>query len=152
VLRTKHQDPRTKNEDVTLKTMKITRFEEIEAWQIGRDLSQFVYRVVKKEKFSKDYGLKDQVCRASVSIMANIAEGFDSGSRAEFARFLAYAQRSCSELQSEIYVALDQDYITKKEFDEIYSLASKVKSKIGAFIKYLKQRTQKPRTKVNQEP
>jgi four helix bundle protein len=100
--------------------MKITRFEEIEAWQIGRDLSQFVYRVVKKEKFSKDYGLKDQVCRASVSIMANIAEGFDSGSRAEFARFLAYAQRSCSELQSEIYVALDQDYITKKEFDEIY--------------------------------
>jgi four helix bundle protein len=73
--------------------------------------------------------------------MANIAEGFDSGSRAEFARFLAYAQRSCSELQSEIYVALDQDYITKKEFDEIYSLASKVKSKIGAFIKYLKQRT-----------
>jgi four helix bundle protein len=127
--------------------MKITRFEEIEAWQIGRDLSQFVYRVVKKEKFSKDYGLKDQVCRASVSIMANIAEGFDSGSRAEFARFLAYAQRSCSELQSEIYVALDQDYIIKKEFDEIYSLASKVKSKIGAFIKYLKQGTQKPRTK-----
>ena len=89
--------------------MKITRFEEIEAWQIGRDLSQVVYKIVKKEKFSKDYWLKDQVCRASVSIMANIAEGFDSGSRAEFARFLAYAQRSCSELQSEIYVALDQD-------------------------------------------
>lgn len=128
--------------------MKITRFEEIEAWQIGRDLSQFVYRVVKKEKFSKDYGLKDQACRASVSIMANIAEGFDSGSRAEFARFLAYAQRSCSELQSEIYVALDQDYITKKEFDEIYLLASKVKSKIGAFIKYLKQRTKNDKLKT----
>jgi four helix bundle protein len=132
--------------------MKITRFEEIEAWQIGRDLSQFVYRVVKKEKFSKDYGLKDQVCRASVSIMANIAEGFDSGSRAEFARFLSYAQRSCSELQSEIYVALDQDYITKKEFDEIYLLASKVKSKIGAFIKYLKQGTQKTSNKELSEP
>jgi four helix bundle protein len=128
--------------------MRITRFEEIEAWQIGRDLSQFVYRVVKK-KFSKDYGLKDQVCRSSVSIMANIAEGFDSGSRAEFARFLAYAQRSCSELQSEIYVVLDQNYITQKEFDEIYSLASKVKSKIGAFIKYLKQRTKNEEPKVN---
>lgn len=128
--------------------MRITRFEEIEARQIGRDLSQFVYRVVKK-KFSKDYGLKDQVCRSSVSIMANIAEGFDSGSRAEFARFLAYAQRSCSELQSEIYVALDQNYITQKEFDEIYSLASKVKSKIGAFIKYLKQRTKNEEPKVN---
>jgi four helix bundle protein len=128
--------------------MRITRFEEIEARQIGRDLSQFVYRVVKK-KFSKDYGLKDQVCRSSVSIMANIAEGFDSGSRAEFARFLAYAQRSCSELQSEIYVVLDQNYITQKEFDEIYSLASKVKSKIGAFIKYLKQRTKNEEPKVN---
>ncbi|OHC03357.1 MAG: hypothetical protein A3H23_01400 [Planctomycetes bacterium RIFCSPLOWO2_12_FULL_40_19] len=131
--------------------MKITRFEDIEAWQIARDLSQFIYSVVKKGKFSKDYGLKDQVCRASVSIMANIAEGFDSGSRAEFARFLAYAQRSCSELQSEIYVALDQDYITKKEFDAIYSLASKTHSKIGAFIRYLKQRTKNEEPKVNQE-
>jgi four helix bundle protein len=127
--------------------MKITRFEDIEAWQIGRDLTRLVYRVIKKNEFSNDYGLKDQVCRASVSIMANIAEGFDSGSRADFARFLAYAQRSCSELQSEMYVALDQNYITEKEFDEIYSLASEVRSKIGAFIKYLKQGTQKPRTK-----
>jgi four helix bundle protein len=121
--------------------MKITRFEDIEAWQIGRDLSRLVYSTVKREKFSRDYGLKDQVCRACVSIMANIAEGFDSGSRAEFTRFLAYAQRSCSELQSEIYVALDQEYITKEEFDEMYSLADKARSKIGAFIKYLKQGT-----------
>jgi len=121
--------------------MKITRFEDIEAWQIGRALCRLVYDSVKKEKFSRDYGLKDQVCRASVSIMANISEGFDSGSRAEFIRFLSYAQRSCSELQSEIYVALDQEYITKDEFDEIYSLASKARSKIGAFIKYLKQGT-----------
>jgi len=121
--------------------MKITRFEDIEAWQIGRALCRLVYDSVKKEKFSRDYGLKDQVCRASVSIMANISEGFDSGSRAEFIRFLSYAQRSCSELQSEFYVALDQEYITKEEFDEIYSLASKARSKIGAFIKYLKQGT-----------
>ena len=68
-------------------------------------------------------------------------EGFDSGSRAEFTRFLAYAQRSCSELQSEIYVALDQEYITKEEFDEMYSLANKARSRIGAFIKYLKRGT-----------
>lgn len=121
--------------------MKITRFEDIEAWQIGRDLCRLVYDAVKKERFSKDYGLKDQICRASVSVMSNIAEGFDSGSRAEFARFLAYAQRSCSELQSEIYVALDQDYVTMEEFDLIYSLADKARSKTGAFIKYLKQTT-----------
>lgn len=67
--------------------MKITRFEDIEAWQTARDLSRFVYSVAKKRKFSNDYGLKDQVRRASVSVMANIAEGFDSGSRSEFARY-----------------------------------------------------------------
>ena len=119
--------------------MPITRFEDIEAWQIARELNRLVYKAVSKEKFFKDYGLRDQVCRASVSIMANIAEGFDAGSKAEFARFLAYSQRSCSELQSDIYVALDQKYITEKEFDEIYSLAGKAKTKIGAFIKYLKR-------------
>jgi four helix bundle protein len=129
-----------------------TRFEEIEAWQIGRALCRLVYDAAKKERFSKDYGLKDQICRASVSIMANIAEGFDSGSRAEFARFLAYAQRSCSELQSEIYVALDQGYVTTNEFDTIYSLADKARSKIGAFMKYLKQGTknQARGTKTNE--
>jgi four helix bundle protein len=132
--------------------MKITRFEYIEAWQIGRDLCRLVYDAVKKERFSKDYGLKDQGCRACVSIMANISEGFDSGSRAEFTRFLSCAQRSCSELQSEIYVAFDQEYITKEEFDAIYSLADKARSKTGAFIKYLKQTTknQERRTR-NQE-
>lgn len=134
--------------------MKITRFEDIEAWQIARDLCRLVYKATKKEKFSKDFSLKDQVCRASVSIMSNIAEGFDSGTNAEFARFLSYSQRSCSELQSELYVALDQGYVTKKEFDEIYSLSDKVKTKIGAFIKYLKNqrstKNQKPSTK-NQE-
>ena len=118
--------------------MKIIRFEDIEAWQIARDLCRLVYNATKKEKFSKDFSLKDQVCRASVSIMSNIAEGFDSGTNAEFARFLSYSQRSCSELQSELYVALDQGYVTKKEFEEIYSLSDKVKAKIGAFIKYLK--------------
>ena len=134
---TKNVALRTKDKAV----VKITRFEDIEAWQIGRDLCRLVYDVVKKEKFSKDYGLKDQICRASVSIMSNIAEGFDSGSRAEFIRFLVYAQRSCSELQSEIYVALDQDYVTMEEFDVIYALADKARSKTGAFIKYLKQTT-----------
>ncbi len=122
-----------------MRPMKITRFEDIESWQLGRKLTNLVYDAVKGQRFSKDYGLKDQVCRASVSIMANVAEGFDSASKAEFARFLSYAQRSCSELQSEFYVALDQGYVTQVEFDDIYSLASKARSKIGGFIKYLKK-------------
>ena len=119
--------------------MKITRFEDIEAWQVARSLTNRIYQVTKTGVFSKDYGLKDQVRRAAVSIMANIAEGFDAGSGAEFARFLAYAQRSCSEVQSELYVALDQRYMSNEEFIEFYELTAKTKSKIGAFIKYLNE-------------
>jgi four helix bundle protein len=118
--------------------MKITRFEDIEGWQSARELSRGVYSLAKGERFCKDFGLKDQICRASVSVMSNIAEGFDAGSRAEFARFLAYAQRSCSEVQAQLYVALDQKYISQAEFDEVYKLAHATSSKIGAFIKYLK--------------
>ncbi|GAX62961.1 S23 ribosomal protein [Candidatus Scalindua japonica] len=123
--------------------MKITRFEDIESWQMARELTRQVYDVTKSHKFSKDFGLKDQICRASVSVMSNIAEGFDSGSRAEFARFLSYAQRSCSEVQSQLYVALDQHYLAIKTFDEVYMLTGNASSKIGAFIKYLKQQKTK---------
>lgn len=119
--------------------MKITKFEDIEGWQVARELTKLAYSLTSKGDFSKDYGLRDQVRRASVSIMANIAEGFDGGSNAEFIRFLGYAQRSCSEVQSEMYVALDQGYITQREFDELYRMAGNAKSKIGGFIKYLKK-------------
>jgi four helix bundle protein len=119
--------------------MKITRFEDIEAWRGARSLTKQIYQVIKKSEFSRDYGLKDQICRAAVSVMANIAEGFDGGSKAEFARFLGYAQRSCSELQSELYVALDQRYMSNEQFTEIYELAAMTKSKIGSFIKYLNE-------------
>jgi four helix bundle protein len=119
--------------------MKITRFEDIEAWQLARDLTRRIYRLVQEPKFSKDYGLRDQISRASVSIMANIAEGFNAGSNAEFVRFLGYAQRSCAELQSHLYVALDQNYIGGEIFNEMYELVNKATSKVGAFIKYLKQ-------------
>lgn len=139
--RTKNLAPSTENEARGTELMKITRFEDIESWQIGRGLCRLIYEAVKKEKFSKDYGLKEQICRAAVSIVANIAEGFDAGSKAEFIRFLIYAQRSVSELQSELYIALDQTYLTESEFSEIYALSEKARSKIGAFIKYLKQVT-----------
>jgi four helix bundle protein len=119
--------------------MKITRFENIESWQMARELTKTIYKIVKAHQFSKDYSLKDQICRASVSIMSNIAEGFDAGSNAEFARFMSYAQRSCAEVQAHLYVALDQNYLMEAEFTEIYELASITSSKIGAFIKYLKQ-------------
>ena len=119
--------------------MKITRFEDIEGWQIARDLCKQVYAAIKSSTgFSKDWGLKDQITRAAGSVMHNIAEGFDAGSYPDFARFLAYAQRSCTEVQSELYVALDQGYIDQTSFRDLYSQAEAAKSKIGGLIRYLK--------------
>jgi four helix bundle protein len=117
--------------------MKITRFEEIEGWQLARELTRKVYSLASKEKFSRDFGLRDQIQRAAGSSMHNVAEGFDSGSNADFVRFLRYAQRSCTEVQSQLYVALDQKYLSSKEFDDVFSLADQTKSKIGGLIKYL---------------
>jgi four helix bundle protein len=117
--------------------MKIERFEEIQSWQLARELTKCIYHETKTHLFAKDYRLKDQIQRAAGSIMHNIAEGFDGGSNAEFAKFLRYAQRSASEVQSQLYIALDQNYITQTRFDELYELSSQVHAKIGGFIAYL---------------
>jgi four helix bundle protein len=119
--------------------MKIEKFEDIESWRLARELTNMIYASCKVGDFAKDYGLKDQIQRASGSIMHNIAEGFDGGSDAELAKFLRYAQRSCSELKSQLYVALDQSYITQKEFLDLYHLADVIHSKIGGFIAYFKK-------------
>lgn len=118
--------------------MKIARFEDIEGWQMARVLTRKVYKVTKSRTFRIDFKLRDQIRDASGSSMHNIAEGFDGGSHAEFARFLGYAHRSCSEVQSPLYIALDETYITQEDFDDIYEQAAATKRKVGAFIKYLK--------------
>jgi four helix bundle protein len=100
--------------------MTITRFEDIHAWQAARELCQLVYRLTGSGEFRKDFALVDQARRAAVSIMANIAEGFDSRSNSEFIQFLYYALRSASELQSHFYVALDQRYVVESQFAEVY--------------------------------
>ncbi len=117
--------------------MKIERFEEIEAWKLARQLTKLVYTITRKDHFSRDHGLKDQIQRACGSIMHNIAEGFDGGSNAEFVKFLRYSQRSSSEVQSQLYIAFDQNYISEAEFDHIYELNSHTRAKIGGFIAYL---------------
>lgn len=127
--------------------MKICRFEDIEAWQLARELTRMVYRLTQKQAFAKDYGLKRQIQEAAGSSMHNIAEGFDSETNAEFIRFLRYAKRSCTEVQSELYVALDEAYISKDEFDGTYEQARRTRAAIRGFINYLekhKSRTQKP--------
>ena len=103
--------------------MKIERFEDIEAWQLARKLTQKVYNLTKKKEFAKNYGLKRQIQDAAGSSMHNIAEGFDSETNAEFIRFLRYAKRSCTEVQSELYVALDEEYISSNEFKPARHLA-----------------------------
>jgi len=123
--------------------MKIERFEDIDGWKLGRELSRMVYAATKQGEFARDFGLKDQIQRASGSVMHNIAEGFDGGSNAEFIKFLRYSQRSCSEVQSELYVALDQGYLSTEEFKEIYELAAHARAKIGGFIAYLLRSDQK---------
>ena len=118
--------------------MKIRKFEDIEAWQEARNLVNIVYELTRNQYFTKDYGLKDQVRRAAISIMANIAEGFDRKSRKEFLRFLAYSLSSVSEVKSHIYIALDQNYITSEQFRTIFLQAEKVSKMLTGFMKYLR--------------
>ncbi len=117
--------------------MRIERFEEIEAWQLARELTRKVYNLTKKTKFGRDFGLMGQIQDAAGSSMHNIAEGFDSETNPEFVRFLRYAKRSCTEVQSELYVALDQQYITEAEFQDVYDHAGRTRAAIRGFIKYL---------------
>jgi four helix bundle protein len=122
----------------------IERFEDIDAWKAARELTRHVYAVTREGSFSKDYGLRDQIQRAATSIMANIAEGFDSGSNKEFIRFLGYALRSATEVQSHLCVALDQRYFGEEKFQSSYDLATKVKNLIRGFIRYLRSGPRTP--------
>jgi four helix bundle protein len=115
----------------------ITRFEEIQAWQLARKLTLRIYELTKHQPFDRDWSLKNQIRDAAGSTMHNIAEGFDAGSDAEFARFLRYTRRSATEVQSELYVALDQRYITPQEFSELYALAEQCKKATNGLIRYL---------------
>jgi len=130
--------------------MKIERFEDIEAWQLARELARKVYRLTKKPEFAKDYGLKRQIQDAAGSSMHNIAEGFDSETNAEFIRFLRYAKRSCTEVQSELYVALDEEYISPNEFKGVYEQARRTRAAVRGFINYLKK--YEKRKVANREP
>jgi len=121
--------------------MKIERFEDINVWKQSRDLVNSIYHFTSKDSFSKDYGLKDQIQRAAVSIMTNIAEGFERDNNKEFIRFLIYSKGSAGEVRSLLYVALDLKYINKDEFNEQYKSAVSVIKQISKFIKYLRNYT-----------
>jgi len=110
---------------------RIEKFEDLIAWQKARELSKNIYRVTKVGEFLKDFGLRDQIRRASVSIMSNIAEGFERGGRSEFHQFLVIAKGSCAELRSQLYVASDAEYIDIGTFQNFDGLAKETSRLIG---------------------
>jgi len=116
----------------------INRFEDIEAWKHARSLAKAVYEATRSDRFGRDYGLCNQIQRAAVSVISNIAEGFSRQTDKEFVQFLHIAKGSTSEIQSQLYVALDLCYVSQEEFDDLYKRADEVARLISGFIRYLK--------------
>ena len=117
----------------------ISRFEEIESWQLARDLTRLIYQCSSTGEFTRDFSLKDQIHRASVSVLSNIAEGFERGGNRESIQFLALAKGSCGEVRAQLYVALDQAYISKDRFDLLTQKAVDVSRLLSGLLKYLGQ-------------
>ena len=118
--------------------MSYKKFEELPVWKMARDLCQQVFELISQTPLAKDFSLRDQMWRAAGSVMDNIAEGFDDNSPKEFAKFLGYSQRSCGEVQSQLYRALDCGYINQTQFQSVYELAGECRKQIKGFRKYLR--------------
>jgi four helix bundle protein len=117
----------------------IDKFEDIEAWKKARELTRKIYTITSKGDFSKDYGLKDQIRRASVSVMSNIAEGFERDGNKEFRQFLSMAKGSAAEVRSQLYVAFDSGYLEDADFQTLNELAVEAGRLIGGLMRYLEK-------------
>ena len=115
----------------------IERFEDLAVWMKARELTKKIYEITGQNQFAKEYGLRDQIRRASVSVMSNIAEGFERRGDKEFKRFLFIAKGSAGEVRSQLYVALDTCFITEYQFTELMTLAEEVSRMISGLITYL---------------
>ena len=116
----------------------IEKFEDIIAWQKAFELSALIYDVTNKEKFSRDFGLKDQIRRASISVVSNIAEGYERESHNQFIYFLIIAKGSAGELRAQLYIAKKQEYITQIEFEELNAKVIELSKTLSGFITYLR--------------
>jgi four helix bundle protein len=114
-------------------------FEEIEAWQKARELTRRVYTATNQGGFSKDFGLRDQIRRASVSIMSNIAEGCERSGTGEFVQFLAIAKGSAGEVRAQLYVAFDQGYLEQDVFAELLGTAAQISRMLSGLMTYLRK-------------
>ncbi len=118
---------------------KIEKFEDIEAWKAARGITRMIYQISSSGNFCKDFALVNQIRRASVSILSNIAEGFERNGDKEFIQFLTIAKGSCGEVRAQLYVALDQNYVDKKQFLDIQNKLIETSRMISGLIKYLQQ-------------
>ena len=119
--------------------MQVRNFEDLEIWKDARALTREIYQLTRDSKFSKDFALRDQIRRAAVSIMSNIAEGFERAGNQEFIQFLYVAKASCGEVRSQLYVALDQSYVTPKDCDDVSKSFRRLSIMISNLIDYLKR-------------
>ena len=119
---------------------RVERFEDLIAWRKARALTAEIYRVTNQGAFARDFGLSDQICRAAVSVMSNIAEGFERNRPAEFHQFLSIAKASCGEVRSQLYVALDAGYLNQDRFDAMRSQAEEVSRITGGLRTSIAQR------------
>ena len=115
----------------------VEKFEDLEVWQLSRDLCQKIEALIASDELSRRYALKDQIDRSSGSIMDNIAEGFGRSGSLEFRNFLGYAKGSCSELKSQIYRLYDKQLILQKDYEDLIEQCDHINAKPGSFIKYL---------------
>ena len=118
--------------------MKVTRFEDLEIWQLARELCKVIFKLTLKDPFCHDFKLKDQIKGSSGSVMDNIAEGFEREGKKEFSQFLSIAKGSCGETQSQLYRAFDNALIDEVEFQKTYQTANETKAKITGLMNYLK--------------
>ena len=116
---------------------RIEKFEDIEAWKLMRELTKEIYTITQAGDFAKDYGLRDQIRRAAVSVMSNIAEGYERNGNREFLQFLSQAKGSIGEIKTHLYVALDVGFISNADFERLFNDATKVGQLIGGLMKYL---------------
>jgi four helix bundle protein len=119
--------------------MAVKNFEDLNVWKQARQLTQEVYHLTKTDKFSKDFALRDQIRRATISVMSNIAEGFERGGNQEFIQFLYIAKASCGEVRSQLYVALDQGYAPQSGSEKLFQLFKRLSGMISNLIAYLRE-------------
>jgi len=132
--------------------MAVKNFEDLNVWKQARQLTQEIYRLTKTEKFLKDFGLRDQIRRAAISVMSNIAEGFERGGNQEFVQFLYVAKASCGEVRSQLYVALDQAYTTANDSEKLLQLFMRLSGMLSNLISYLRKSEMKGEKFIRSKP